>query len=278
MPDFELLLDRSSELFTIFETGGTIRYQNAAINRHCGYAQDDLIDTSLLESIHPADRSKLEGLLECPEQATLDKPIEYRVRHADGSWVWFETRAPPRPEPDTGGYVLVSTPIDDRRNLEQRLEQYTVILDSLDDAVYAIDSDDTIVYVNDAYGSLKRIDATNSSGLTFTSGGNLLPSRRLIRPETHSNQVGKMSASPNSSSRRRTARPFQSNCDLASSQRPKLNSSRLASFGISQSGRPANRPSSGKTTDSSVRQHRLSRPSKSAKHRSRPPRVSSGRH
>ncbi|NGM67862.1 PAS domain S-box protein [Natronolimnobius sp. AArcel1] len=171
MPDFESLLDRSSELFTVVETGGTILYQNAAVNRHCGYTQDDLIETSLLESIHPTDRPALEALLERPEQATLEEPIDYRIRHADGSWVWFETQTPPHLDPDTGGYVLVSRPVDERRALERRRERYMLILDSLNDAVYAIDADDTIVYVNDAYASLKQIDRDELIGTNIYKWG-----------------------------------------------------------------------------------------------------------
>jgi len=68
--------------------------------------------------------------------------------------VWFNVRA----YPDADGLSVYFTDITDRKRREQELESYETILESLDDAVYALESDGTIAYVNQQYASMKGVD------------------------------------------------------------------------------------------------------------------------
>ncbi|WP_336325776.1 ATP-binding protein [Halovenus sp. HT40] len=51
-----------------------------------------------------------------------------------------------------------------RLDLEQRVTRYEQILESLDDAVYAIEPDRTIVYVNERYAQMKGVDRSELLG------------------------------------------------------------------------------------------------------------------
>lgn len=164
MPDFEALVDRCPDLFTVLDGDGTVRYQSAAVERVCGYAQTDLVGESLFEYVHPDDRHRISAALENADRESIDAPFEYRFRHADGTWIRLEAIDDPQPHPEADGYSIISRESGDRRERDRTLERYRVILDSLDDAVYAIESDGTIVHVNEAYASMKGADADDLLG------------------------------------------------------------------------------------------------------------------
>ncbi len=86
------VLCNSPDLISILESDGRIRYHNdAAQERILGYKAQERIGKVHGELLHPEDllawQAYFGKLLEYPGIA---KPIEYRKRHADGSWVHME--------------------------------------------------------------------------------------------------------------------------------------------------------------------------------------------
>ena len=78
-------------------------------------AADDLI--------HPNDVQKLHGFLEDVErQADTTPRVEWRIHHADGTWIYTETVGNNLlDDPDVSGLVLNSQDIGDRRALQDQL-------------------------------------------------------------------------------------------------------------------------------------------------------------
>ncbi|QLK27293.1 PAS domain S-box protein [Natrinema zhouii] len=164
MPDFEALVEGSPDLFTVLAEDGSIRYQSSGIERVCGYAREDLVGESFLEYVHPDDLERIEPALRKQGQESVEIPIDYRFHHADGSWVWLQLTSGPRQQPETDGYGIVSREIGDRKEWERTIGRYKIILDSLDDGVYAIEPSGEIVYVNDAYAAMKGVDCDDLIG------------------------------------------------------------------------------------------------------------------
>jgi len=85
---FRSLVQNSSDIISIVEADGTIRYESPSIHRILGYSQDELIGKNSFEYFHlddlPRMRSGMEELLHRPGQAYSS---EFRFRHADGSWI-----------------------------------------------------------------------------------------------------------------------------------------------------------------------------------------------
>lgn len=85
---FRSLVQNSSDVITIIETDGTIRYESPSIHRILGYSQDELIGENVFEYFHsdelPRHRVQMEGLLQQPGATSS---AEFRFRHANGSWV-----------------------------------------------------------------------------------------------------------------------------------------------------------------------------------------------
>jgi len=87
----QTMLRNSPDLISIIGSDGRVRYHSAALERILGYKSDERIGKFHGELIHPDDllawQSYLGKLLENPG---IGKPIEYRKRHADGSWRYME--------------------------------------------------------------------------------------------------------------------------------------------------------------------------------------------
>lgn len=86
------LIQTSSNLITILEANGTIKYASPAIRSVLGYKPKELMGQNLFELVHPEDLVNIEqnfqGFLQNP---TTDLSLEFRFRHQDGSWRYIES-------------------------------------------------------------------------------------------------------------------------------------------------------------------------------------------
>lgn len=83
---------------------------------------------------------------------TFDCPCE----GSDGEMRWVEVTASTAGV--SGGRLhLCLVDVTDRKEAEHERDRYETILESLDDAVYAIDTEGTVVYINGSYASMKGV-------------------------------------------------------------------------------------------------------------------------
>jgi diguanylate cyclase (GGDEF)-like protein/PAS domain S-box-containing protein len=88
---FRTLLEHQSDIVTVVEFDGTVRYISPNCERLIGFRADELVGTSGFANIHPDDIDQLaEGLAAQLENGLEVRPIEYRQRCRDGSWLWLE--------------------------------------------------------------------------------------------------------------------------------------------------------------------------------------------
>ena len=122
---YRALTQNSSDLVTVIETTGIVRYQSAAIQRMLGYSQEELLGKNAFDYVHPDDLQRVkiaydEGLKNPESQPSS----EYRFRHKDGSWRWLESVGTNLiQEPGVGGYVVNSRDITRRKETEDRLRE-----------------------------------------------------------------------------------------------------------------------------------------------------------
>ena len=178
MVDLDACFEGVRDLVVVLDDGGTVRYQSPSVERVLGYDGGALVGEPYAEYVHPADRDRAEALLRVPDDTMADGdggrtdgPIRYRFGHADGSWVDLETDGEVRRDPETGGAIVVSRDVAERLQLERDRERYEVILESIDDAVYAIREDGEIVYVNGSYASMKGVDREDLLGTQIYDWG-----------------------------------------------------------------------------------------------------------
>ena len=89
---FQSFLKHSPDVITAIDGEGRIQYHSPAIERVLGYDQGELVGTKVVDHVHPDDRERVsEGFFSLVEEGEGTVTQEYRVEHADGSWVWLES-------------------------------------------------------------------------------------------------------------------------------------------------------------------------------------------
>jgi diguanylate cyclase (GGDEF)-like protein/PAS domain S-box-containing protein len=120
---FRALVQNASDMITILEPEGTVRYGSPSHFRLLGHQPEDLLGRSLLDLVHPEDRPLVANALQC----LVDLPdenlgMEFRCQHRNGTWRMIESTASNLLDhPAVKGIILNSHDITDRKRAEERL-------------------------------------------------------------------------------------------------------------------------------------------------------------
>ena len=127
---FRLMVENSHDMLCIRNADGRVRYTSPSIERVMGYKQEEMIGTTGFELVHPEDRDTVENALnEFWKRPGARDSIQYRARHANGSWVSLEVVAYNLlDDPEVRGVVLNGRDISARKREETQLEQLIVEL------------------------------------------------------------------------------------------------------------------------------------------------------
>jgi len=108
--NLEQLPLHSTDLLTLLDESGVIRYESPSIERIYGYTQDELIGEQVADYFHPEDREKamtaFASIVESDED--LVAAVDLRHRQADGTYKWIEAVVSSNPTP-SGHYVITVT-------------------------------------------------------------------------------------------------------------------------------------------------------------------------
>ncbi len=84
---FRTVVQHASDMVTVTDADGTITYTSPSVERVLGYAPEELIGSQTRDLMHPDDAERVEQAVgEQFVSGAKEVPIEYRVRHHDGSW------------------------------------------------------------------------------------------------------------------------------------------------------------------------------------------------
>jgi len=120
---FRLISENAADMIALVDSDGRRLYNSPAYQKVLGYSAEELQQTSGLEQIHPDDRPRV---VEAAEKARLTgrgQPLEYRIRHKDGSWRILESTASAirNAKGETEKLVIVNRDITERKRAEQML-------------------------------------------------------------------------------------------------------------------------------------------------------------
>jgi diguanylate cyclase (GGDEF)-like protein/PAS domain S-box-containing protein len=150
------VVHNSSEIVTIVDLDGTLRYASPAFERVLGYDPEQVVGTmNVLDHVHLDD---LPHVIEETEKAVSEGGVvtnkaEYRFRHRDGSWRWMESIGTYLlDDPAVGGVVVASRDVTERKEAEEALRRSEAdifeVLESITDAFFALDREWRFTYVN----------------------------------------------------------------------------------------------------------------------------------
>ncbi len=118
------LVHNSSDIITVIDDRGQVRYQTPSIGWILGLPPAHLIGRHVSELLHPDDTAEFSeytrrvGEREDPQPP----PVRVRMRHADGTWRFVETAGNNLlDDPAVSGIVLTTRDVSDRRELEDQL-------------------------------------------------------------------------------------------------------------------------------------------------------------
>jgi PAS domain S-box-containing protein len=122
---FRRIIENASDFASILGPDGVNTYQSPAIEHILGYRPDEIVGTSALQRIHPADgpacREVLQWIAEHPGET---RSVEFRYRHKNGSWRVIESRARTLlPDSAARGIVVNSRDVTERKEYEEALHR-----------------------------------------------------------------------------------------------------------------------------------------------------------
>ncbi len=121
------IADQSRDIIMVVRADGTIAYCSLHAERVLGYAPDTVVGKQAFDYIHPEDAPRMSErfrLLVADPSRSGRFHAEYRLRHRDGSWRWFEAvTANLLDDPAVGGILLNIRDITDRKQTQFRLER-----------------------------------------------------------------------------------------------------------------------------------------------------------
>lgn len=130
---FRALIENATDITMILDADGTIRYVSPSVERILGYAPDRVAGRRSFDYVHPDECRSVRRILDCAiaNPNVSQPPIEYRVRHARGTWCVLEAVATNLLDlPAVGGIVVNCHDVSDRKQAEHQLRH-----DALHDAL-----------------------------------------------------------------------------------------------------------------------------------------------
>ena len=120
---FQALVEGSNDSISVVDADGRFQYQSPSIEHILGYDHGDVVGNSVWEYIHPDDHDAARRWFESVvSEKHTPETIEYRARHADGSWQWMEASGNDQINNSAvSGYVITSRRITARKQREQHL-------------------------------------------------------------------------------------------------------------------------------------------------------------
>ena len=117
---FRRLIENASDVITVVNGEGIIEFLSPSTRRVLGHEPTDLLGHSIMEFIHADDREKAgEGLRRAVDGTAVSVPVEYRIRHVDGSWRVFQSIGRAMADSPAAWLVVVnSRDITETRKLE----------------------------------------------------------------------------------------------------------------------------------------------------------------
>lgn len=118
-PDPWRLLDESPDAVLGVDPDGVVRFASRAAERLLGWRAEEWVGRNGFELVHPDDHAHLLGSIGTVQHKQVGRPIEARVRAADGGWRWIELVGRSLLDDPAVGLLLLSLrDVTQRRRLE----------------------------------------------------------------------------------------------------------------------------------------------------------------
>ena len=141
---FRALLDNSYDVITVLDSHGSILYQSPSVRRVLGDDPEEKIGKSVFEPgrVHREDLEKVrQAFAEVMANPGVPRTVDYRTRHADGSWRYIDSVAVNLlNDPSVAGVVVNYRDVTERKEAEGRIreaeERYRTLVETVPAVTY----------------------------------------------------------------------------------------------------------------------------------------------
>lgn len=170
---FDKILSHSPDYVLIVDEAGEVKYNSPPVEAVLGRKPEDLVGIDSFSNVHPEDRAAAKNAyFELLADAADEMTVEFRAKHADGSWRWVEvTGVDKRSDPVINGALLNVRDITARKQREKEIRETTrrlqAVLDTIESAVFMKDTEGHYLLMNQTCRELFDVSAeTDISTLT----------------------------------------------------------------------------------------------------------------
>ena len=138
---FQLITENVADMIAVVDVESRRLYNSPSYLKVLGYTSEELKSSSSFEQIHPDDRNRVREAAAEARRMGTGKPLEYRMRHKDGTWRLLESTASvirsPSGEPER--LVIVNRDVTERKEAAESLRlSESGFRSMIEDAPYGI--------------------------------------------------------------------------------------------------------------------------------------------
>jgi diguanylate cyclase (GGDEF)-like protein/PAS domain S-box-containing protein len=170
---FRTMVQHASDIISLIDANGIIRYQSPSAQRILGYAPEEFIGTNALDIVLPEDFSHTARALQnALKQPGIAPPVAFRARHANGSLVYLEAISTNLLDDDAFGHLVVTTrDVTERQHNREQLLMLQSSVQHIAEAIIITEAtvdwfEARIVFVNAGFEALTDYSATEMIGQT----------------------------------------------------------------------------------------------------------------
>jgi PAS domain S-box-containing protein len=170
---FRLISENAADLIAVVGMDGKRVFNSFSYEKVLGYSMEELQKSSSFDQIHPEDRDKVRQAAEEARRTGVGTPLEYRVRHKDGTWRVLESTASvirnSKGEPEN--LVIVNRDVTERKRSAEALRRseagFRSVVEDAPYGIYRAGLSGELVLVNSAlekmlgYSSQEELLQTN---------------------------------------------------------------------------------------------------------------------
>ncbi len=171
-PDFRPMTVHEADVVAVVASDGRLVFVSASAERLLGYGVSDAVGTDAFHLFDPDHRDQVRALFaDLVARRRLSVSLELRTRRADGYEIDLELQAANHVLDPVGGVVVTLRDITARKRLEQRVHEVdrrqNALVESLADGLVMVDSEGTVVRVNEAFEVMFRAPRVRILGKPF---------------------------------------------------------------------------------------------------------------
>jgi PAS domain S-box-containing protein len=151
---FRRLIENGSDLLLISRMDGVLTYASPSAGRLLGWQPEEMAAATPSDLVHPDDAAHvLDSMRACGEEPGTIRRVDFRIRHRDGGWRRFESRARTlAPDSADAGIVCNARDVTEQRAAEEALqrseEHFRRLIENASDLVMVCAPDGPLTYAS----------------------------------------------------------------------------------------------------------------------------------